>query len=218
MNCSSIDLACSRFENSLSESKTLDYISESIEQNGPLDRQTSKSLFVELAICDLERRWRAWSLKNLSSTGPQQVSEQLAAIPGTQDYVHLATASDVPMSSEDVQLLTQMELCARCKYGDVPHPNEPGLELSALPSAFNMRRTSLSLHANGSTVFQSKFWGTLLVGRQGDGDHPFPACEFIRNGWQKLICAEYNDQRVSRAQSLNRRQHLETVCCSVLKI
>lgn len=151
-------------------------------------------LFAELAMVDIEKRWKAWSSRLFHDVAPREILSELDGFPSVEDYGSAALECGFPLSTVDFSELAACEIKARLNYGDVRKP--VGLSQA---SELEARLPQVFLRCSKSTMLVHRFWGEIDIGRQAIGDPSFPAVT-TQTQREKLVCAEGHDSLISRTQ------------------
>ena len=175
-----LDRICSDFEQSWSSKNTLEDIKR-IAEGSP--SECKNDVLLELALSDMELRWKEWSDKECVRFF-QQLNPITAesCIPSSTSY-----ANELGIKQHQQQLL-DWEIRQRTLFGDFPTTEQP-IESEAC---------FLRMADQNGSRFESEFFGSLSGGRKNRNE-PDPVA-FCDASELKLVFAEENDRTVSRNQ------------------
>ena len=155
-------------------------------------------LIAELAKTDMELCWRAWSDREVGSLTVSQIWKELNKQPRASDYLDpLAELHSDPQLEEK---LLHHEWMMRCRFGDLPPPDNFGLsETNPSVATMHSLRPTASVTRGNRLLYVTPSWGELLIGRQARFSNLFPS---LRREAEidKLTCAKAAENTVSRKQ------------------
>ena len=171
----------------------ISFIEKVASQSGVAD-QSKRVLFAELSIIDLQRHWQNWSQMNLLNMTPKEALREFYRLPNASRYLELSSKR-LCIGKDRVRDLLKAEYLGRAYYGDLPNPvNVP----SQIRNEYRDLASQAVANMQGAEFdrFEAQTWGRIRIGRQDHESSRFPAFE---DG--KLVCAQFDDNSVSRNQA-----------------
>ena len=191
-----IDRICMQFERTRSATSSVSQIADILK---PYEAEGFNilPLISELIATELELFWRRWSRQEFRSLGVSAIQERLRQVPSPRDYLEALVSHDV--ANELETQLRQQEFLCRCRFGDLPSPEQMGIpQTHAVVRRIEHLRPLVSVSREEKLFFKSPCWGTLTIGRQASYAEAFPSLTMGKRN--KLTIAPANETRTSREQ------------------
>jgi len=205
-----LEACCEWFEDHWNPELTVEAMLQPILEAIPPQDPIYYELFFEVALIDLENRWRHLAdwLNRQTAVDEAMVQRARKLQPDWRVYLQLAPGADP--EGTGWRRLAEWDLRCRFKYGDARIDRTVDWQPAEI-EALRPLLPTVSVRDQRRLALYEPFHGPLVVGRQEKRPEPI---RLVESEASKLICVPYRNTRVSRRQVLIEVLGGQWVCLS----